>query len=163
MLREAREDDIPFIRSIQDKPEYRSMIADDPVERLADYIADPNYALLIWDNPKPRGFALLADLENASATIELRRLALADAGKGEGQRLLSALKDHVFGTLQAHRLWLDVAADNLRAIAAYRKAGLVDEGVMREAWQRRDSRRVDLLIMGMLRREWFDVAAHGSE
>ena len=48
------------------------------------------------------------------------------------------------------RVWLRVFADNARAIRAYKKAGFVEEGVMREAMHI-DGRYVDMAILGIIR------------
>jgi RimJ/RimL family protein N-acetyltransferase len=55
----------------------------------------------------------------------------------------------VFREFGAHRLWLDVIDDNVRAQHVYRKLGFVEEGRLREAAKRKDGWR-DLLLFGML-------------
>jgi len=51
-------------------------------------------------------------------------------------------------------LWLDVYDDNVRAIAAYERAGFVHEGVLREAMAKSTGEIGSLAIMSILRREY---------
>ena len=59
----------------------------------------------------------------------------------------------VFDEMKAHRLWLDVIDDNVRAQHVYRKLGFVEEGRLRKASRRSGDWR-DLILFGMLRSEW---------
>ena len=58
-----------------------------------------------------------------------------------------------FDTLNLHRIWLTVLADNAGAIRAYEKAGFVHEGAQRDATYR-DGGYLDLILMSVLRPEW---------
>ena len=51
------------------------------------------------------------------------------------------------------RVWLDTDADNLRAQAAYRKAGFIVEGRLRHVWFQ-DGNHIDDIRMALLRDEW---------
>jgi [ribosomal protein S5]-alanine N-acetyltransferase len=73
--------------------------------------------------------------------------------QGYGREAIGLLLDHAFGDLDLHRVQLDVHADNARAIACYEKLGFVREGALREAYFR-EGRFGDLLVMGILAREW---------
>ncbi len=73
--------------------------------------------------------------------------------QGYGTEALSVLLHAAFDTLNLHRVWLHVQAENQRAIAAYRKLGFVEEGRLRQA-EYRQGRYVDLLVMSILRPEW---------
>jgi RimJ/RimL family protein N-acetyltransferase len=61
--------------------------------------------------------------------------------------------DHAFGTLAAHRVWLDVKVGNERARRAYASVGFVDEGVLRDAL-RADGGYESLAVMSILDHEW---------
>jgi RimJ/RimL family protein N-acetyltransferase len=77
-------------------------------------------------------------------------------GKGYGSTGIRLLLDYAFVHRNAHRVWLEVAADNERAIRAYRSCGFIEEGRMREnAWD--DGRYVDELMMAILRPEWEEL------
>ena len=74
-------------------------------------------------------------------------------GQGYGSEVIGLLLEHAFGTLNLHRVHLNVWASNARAIACYERLGFVREGTRREAhWQ--DGAWVDELDMAILDREW---------
>lgn len=54
--------------------------------------------------------------------------------KGYGSEAIIVLLDHLFNDLNAHRVWLEVFPENVRAQRAYEKVGFVREGTMRENW-----------------------------
>lgn len=76
-------------------------------------------------------------------------------GQGFGTRAMRLLCQHVFEDLNLHRLWLRVFENNQRAIRAYEKAGFSPEGRFREA-KYLQGQYVDVLIMSILRQEWFE-------
>lgn len=88
-----------------------------------------------------------------AGNVCLQRVAVTRPGMGFGRLLLAAAVDWVFDETDAHRLWLDVAVHNARARHVYGGLGFVEEGVLREAHRLADGERVDLVVMGMLRRE----------
>ena len=74
-------------------------------------------------------------------------------GKGYGREAMQMLLDFAFRELNLYRVQLTVFAYNERAIALYEKLGFVREGVYRE-FLLRDGQRYDMLLYGLLRREW---------
>lgn len=156
MLRPATAADVPLIRAIAGRAENAPFITDEDDAGLAAYLADPAASLLIWEPAdEPAGFALFCQIGEPSGAVELRRLALAEAGQGQGQRFLRALLDHAFGALGAARVWLDASAENPRAMKTYARAGFTLEGRLRQHWYRPAlGRVVDLMLFGMLRAEW---------
>ena len=58
-----------------------------------------------------------------------------------------------FNTLNLHRIWLQVYANNQRAIRTYEKVGFVHEGRKREA-EIKQGQYVDLLLMSILNHEY---------
>lgn len=83
----------------------------------------------------------------------------ADRGQGFGKEAVTLALRFAFHELGLRRLSLDVIANNLPAIALYRSLGFREEGKMRERVYR-DGVTVDLLYMGLLRRDW--EAASGT-
>lgn len=74
-------------------------------------------------------------------------------GKGYGLASVALLLDYAFRLRNLRRVWLEVHAENERAIRSYRACGFVEEGRMREhVWL--GGRYVDNVIMGALREEW---------
>jgi RimJ/RimL family protein N-acetyltransferase len=93
------------------------------------------------------------DWRNRSASVGIVIGDKAAWNQGHGTRAIRALLSHGFGTLNLHRIWLQVYSSNPRAIRCYEKAGFVQEGRQRDArfW---DGRYEDVLIMSILRTEW---------
>lgn len=74
-------------------------------------------------------------------------------GHGYGTDALRVLVDLAFTRRNLRRLHLEAVADNVGALACYRKVGFVEEGRQREhAWVR--GHYVDMIAMGLLRSEW---------
>ena len=74
-------------------------------------------------------------------------------GKGFGQDAVRTLVDYAFEHLNLNRVGLYTLAEDPRAVGAYRNAGFVEEGRIRQhAWVR--GRFEDELVMSVLREEW---------
>jgi RimJ/RimL family protein N-acetyltransferase len=93
------------------------------------------------------------DLTNGSCAFGITIGDRADWDKGYGSDAVNAIVDFAFGELRMERVWLDTAAYNTRAHAAYHKAGFVEEGRLRHAWIE-DGRHIDGIRMSILREEW---------
>lgn len=160
-LRPATPADFGFIRGLAQHPDNVPFISDDDGAALAAHLANPAHRLLIWqDDQGPRGFALYCEIGEASGRIELRRLALAQVGRGEGAAFLRALIDYAFTDLGATKLWLDASGENLRAQRVYAREGFTLEGQLRQHWYRPAlGRSVDLMLYGLLRDEWCKLRA----
>jgi [ribosomal protein S5]-alanine N-acetyltransferase len=77
----------------------------------------------------------------------------AQWGKGYGREVARAMLRYAFQTLNLHRVFLRVNADNERGVRAYEAAGYRREGVMRQAVFV-DGAYVDQVVMSVLRPEW---------
>jgi RimJ/RimL family protein N-acetyltransferase len=73
--------------------------------------------------------------------------------KGYGTEAMRLILKHGFETLNMHRLYLRVFADNPNAIRTYEKAGFVLDGRLRQA-HFADGVYKDDLLMSVLRPEW---------
>lgn len=155
-LRPATPADFAFVRSLAQRPDYAPFITDEDEMGLSEYLENPDDALLIWEPAgTPAGFALYSGLTHPTRVVELRRLALATTGQGQGRAFLRAMIDHAFQNHGASRLWLDASSENPRAMATYLRAGFTLEGRQRDHWYRPAlGRTVDLMLYGMLRDEW---------
>ena len=158
-LRPATPADFGFIRSLAQRPDYAPFITDEDETGLARYLGDPAARLLIWeDHGGPAGYALYCEIGDPSGRVELRRLALDRAGKGEGSAFVRMLVDYAFADLGAAKLWLDASGENLRAQKIYDRAGFRLEGRLVQHWYRPVSgRTVDVMLYGMLRSEWAEM------
>ena len=90
---------------------------------------------------------------NRFAWISIGLGAGTERGKGYGFEALSMAINFVFYELNLERLQLNVISYNTAGIKLYEKLGFKEEGLYREAVLR-DGVRSDLLLYGLLRREW---------
>jgi aminoglycoside 6'-N-acetyltransferase len=74
-------------------------------------------------------------------------------GLGLGPDAIRALAIHLIDARGHHRLTIDPAADNARAIAAYAKVGFRPVGTMRRYQRMRDGGWADALLMDLLAEE----------
>ncbi len=74
-------------------------------------------------------------------------------GQGYGHEAMVLMLQFAFHELNLHGIHLTVFAYNTRAIALYERLGFRREGAYRE-YLHRDGQRYDMLIYGLLRREW---------
>lgn len=70
--------------------------------------------------------------------------------RGLGTDALRTLARHLFDDLGHHRIAIDPAVVNARAIASYRKVGFTDVGVMRRYERANDGTWRDSLLMDLL-------------
>jgi RimJ/RimL family protein N-acetyltransferase len=80
-------------------------------------------------------------------------------GRGIGTEVTRLFLRHAFATLNLHRVWLRVYADNAAARRVYEKAGFLQEGTQREA-DFRDGRYRDVEVYSILESEWRQLGAH---
>ena len=73
--------------------------------------------------------------------------------QGFGREATELTLQHGFDDLNLHRIFLRVYENNTRAIACYKAAGFVQEGVLREAIFK-NGRYINEVEMGILQPEW---------
>lgn len=105
-------------------------------ERLrADTFGDPETSSLAIELPSGEFVGLIMFSEESdpyykSASIDIT-LATAHLGQGLGPDALRTVARYLFAMRGHHRLTIDPAASNVRAIAAYKKIGFKPVGIMR--------------------------------
>ena len=100
------------------------------------------------------GRVILFDADTVGGTIRMGiAIARDHQGKGLGTEAVDLVLAYAFLDLGIRRVWLDVLADNPRAIASYRKSGFVEEGRLRAHYWH-DGEHRDAVLMGLLREEW---------
>jgi len=88
----------------------------------------------IIDEGQTVGYAAVESIDEKNRKCELA-LVIGEIdrwGKGIGKFLLNTMLEYAFDTLQMHRVWAAVARGNERSERLLKKAGFVQEGVMRE-------------------------------
>jgi len=81
--------------------------------------------------------------------------------KGHGTQAVRLLAKHGFENLNLNRIYLQVYETNPRARRCYEKAGFSLDGVMREG-RFLEGKYVDVLIMSILKKEWFGEDKNGG-
>lgn len=83
-------------------------------------------------------------------------------GGGYGREAMTLLLEFGFMELNLRRIQLNVFGYNTRAIALYEKLGFQREGVYRE-YMERDGQTFDVMLYGLLRREWLAAREAGTK
>ena len=90
------------------------------------------------------------DWRNRSAEIGIMIGEKDQWNKGYGTEAMRLMCDYGFNTLNLHRIFLRVFEGNERGKQAYKKAGFIHEGTMRQA-HFRDGRYWDVDLMSILK------------
>lgn len=133
--RKSRESDLEFILDMENDVENRDFVLQWPREKHLGLIMDENVGYLVFEAVGDRrlvGYAILRGWNSPERILHFNRLVIADKRKGFGRDAVCLVKKIAFEQLHVHRLWLDVFADNERAIGLYRSEGFVDEGTQRD-------------------------------
>ena len=93
------------------------------------------------------------DWRNRSAELGLVIGDKSQWDRGLGTDVTEVLVRHAFATLNLHRVWLRVFADNARGRKVYERAGFVLEGRQRDG-DFRDGDYQDVLVYSLLSTEW---------
>lgn len=123
---------------------------DDAVDELYQHAPGSSFVIEADDSTVGWiGFAEEPDPDYRHAGVDLF-LATAHQGRGLGPEALRLVAGHLVHDLGHHRLTIDPAAANERAIAAYRKVGFRPVGVMRRYERGPDGTWHDGLLMELL-------------
>ncbi|HEY8612604.1 MAG TPA: GNAT family protein [Roseomonas sp.] len=164
-LRRATTADIPFIMAVERIHGHDAFINRQSEDEHAAALSSPAFAyfLAIPGDGAPAGFAILSELADPHGNHCLKRIAVAEPGRGLGTPFFNAVTDWAFENTGVHRFWLHTLSTNARARHVYASQGFTEEGHLREARPRPDGSRDSLVIMSMLRPEWqARLAARGS-
>jgi RimJ/RimL family protein N-acetyltransferase len=155
-LRPTLLDDLDYVVSLERAPENLPFIT--PWERTQHEAAVrfPDFRHFIieaGDDWAASGFAILIGLRNPHKNLELKRIVVADKGRGIGRACVRRLARMAFEDFGAHRFWLDVKSNNARARHIYLSEGFREEGVLRECL-RGDEGWLSLSVLSMLDSEF---------
>jgi RimJ/RimL family protein N-acetyltransferase len=154
IIRAATTADIPSIMALERGEGFEPLVGRWEAAAHAAEMDRSDSRYFIAEANEPLGFVMLQDLGERHGNVLLRRIAVAKPGAGVGQALLRHAAAFVFAQPTPHRLYLRAHAGNARAIAAYVRAGFMQEGVEREGHLHTDGGREDNVIMSMLRHDW---------
>jgi RimJ/RimL family protein N-acetyltransferase len=151
----ASEADIPAIMEVERMPGFEQLVGRWDHAQHAAEMAKPNVRYFVLRRgDSVDGFALLQGVGNPDGRVHLKRIAVRNAGSGDGSHLLREALRTLYSTTDTNRVDLDVHLHNDRAKRAYEKAGFVTEGTLREFHRRPDGTYADMWLMSILRREW---------
>jgi RimJ/RimL family protein N-acetyltransferase len=157
----ARPEDVPALMAIERRPGYDALVGRWGEDRHRAEMASPSVLYFaLREADALAGFAIVLGLDDPDRRAHLKRIAVAEPGRGDGARLLRGLIGHVFTETGTNRLDLDVFDGNERAKKTYEAAGFTAEGLLREHHRMPDGRFRDVWLMSILRREW--LAARGG-
>ena len=83
-------------------------------------------------------------------------------GKGFGKETVKLMIEYAFDILNLHRVQLHVATKNIAAIKAYKRAGFVIEGLLREAMYGQGEYH-DFHLMGILKKDYLKLKNQKDE
>jgi aminoglycoside 6'-N-acetyltransferase len=147
----------------RDRPRLREILAEPDVARwwsfsglgFGDGDDDDSVVLAIELDGEVVGaiqYAEETDPDYRHASVDIY-LATAVHGQGLGPDAVRTVARYLFDARGHHRVTIDPAAANARAIAAYAKVGFRPVGVMRQYERGRDGTWHDGLLMDLLRDE----------
>ena len=156
LLRRATPADLEFVVATERLPGYDVLTARWSAEEHAAALDRSDTGYLVGGPPGGglEGFAILQPLRDVHEGAKLKRICVTRPGVGFGQPFLAAVIDWVFTATDNERLWLDVFTHNERARHVYRRVGLREDGLLRQAYRMADGTLADRCIMSILRREW---------
>lgn len=152
-LRKTDEEDLDYVLTAEHSEENRAFVIPWSRDQHLQALVDEDVEHLIIQAEARAGYVILAGLRNPNLSIELRRIVVTEKGRGYGKAAIEMVKDMAFKKLDAHRLWLDVKAQNERARRLYETAGFVVEGTLRECLQTENGFD-SLVVMSILREEY---------
>jgi len=116
---------------------------------------DYAFAIRLMYSDEMIGYVDVSDIQwnNGAAWIAIGIGDPVNRGKGFGYEAMTLLLKFAFHELNLHRVQLTVFSYNERAIKLYERLGFTREGMFRE-FLARDGRRYDMILYGMLKREW---------
>ena len=166
-LRGTRDDDLPALAAWMMDPAVKATQAAivqprseaATREQVAGWVANKDTAAgfsveTLGDAPELVGHVGLfgVAVKDRSATVGIV-LGRQFVGLGYGTDAVRVIVSYGFREYGLHRIQLEVLAFNVRGIAAYRKAGFVEEGRRREAVLH-DGHWYDDVLMSILEQEW---------
>ena len=133
----SEEDSLSFIRSV-----------------LEQFVSNHGFAAGIWNGERLGGTVGLHRIDWLNRRVEIGYwLAREFQGRGVMTDACRAVVTHLFGELELNRVEIRCAAGNTKSSAIPRRLGFTLDGKLRDA-QFVNGRHHDLLVFGMLKRDW---------
>lgn len=154
ILRATSKEDLTNVIEAERHPENCNYVYQWSLLEHEDSLTNPNlrHYIVLAEN-EFAGYVILDQVQDTSKSINLRRIVITKKNLGIGKQVLHLIKKIAFIELDAHRLWLDVFADNLKAYQLYKKCGFREEGKLIDSYLRSDG-YASQYIMAILKREY---------
>lgn len=153
-LRPTALEDCGFVVALEQHPDNAPHVEQwDEAEHRASLGREGTAHWILETAEGPVGYALLEDVGDPSGSILLRRIVVGGKGRGHGRTGVRLVLRYCFEVARCHRVWLNVALDNRRALRLYRGLGFVEEGIARES-VRKGERYVSMRVLSLLEREY---------
>lgn len=128
-LRPTRDSDLPAVVAIEQAQDTARWLGTGGLEWHQQVLADldTEHWALVDRLDRVVAFGILAD-HGQAGSLELRRMAVAPAGRGQGlgRVLVRKLLEQALVRPQVERIWLEVNGANTRARSLYRAFGFVE-------------------------------------
>jgi diamine N-acetyltransferase len=116
------------------------------------YLKDDSTLIFVAYDAVPVGYCQITNIDDRNHSCELGFcIAPEFQGKGYGKALVIKTLKYTTSKLHMHRVYVEVLADNLRALKLYRECGFNFEGYLRHKVFK-DGRYRDVVIMGQINR-----------
>jgi aminoglycoside 6'-N-acetyltransferase len=155
VLRRVQEEDVEPLLAIAREPEVARWWNDVDAADVLPPPDDETVTFVVLAEGERAGLVQYAEESTPdyrSASIDIF-LGEDWTGRGLGTDAIRTLARHLVEERGHHRLTIDPAAENARAIRSYEKIGFRRVGIMREYWRDRDGAWRDGLLMDLLARE----------
>lgn len=115
------------------------------------------FTIILKDIEEPIGRIWISRIDTHADSLDITRIYIGNKeyrGQGLGEEALRLLLEYCFINLHMERVTLDHMPDNKRAGSLYQKLGFQYEGCLRHG-AKKDGVYVDLMLMSMLRSEYY--------
>jgi ribosomal-protein-serine acetyltransferase len=141
---------LPFVEATHAEDDTRSFIR----ASLEQFASNEGFAAGIWCEEQFAGVIGTRKIDWMNFKVEIGYwIGREFQGRGIMTDACRALVDYVFSKLELNRVEIQCATGNTKSAAIPKRLGFKLEGTRREA-EMVNGRYLDLLIFGMLKREW---------
>jgi len=154
VLRPAAGEDVPALRAIVQTPEVQRYWGENPDSEFIEEIeGHASQTFVIELAGRVIGMIYFEEEEEPRCRHARLEIFISPEvhGRGLGPDAVRVLARHLIDDRGHHRITIDPAADNVRAIAAYSKVGFRPVGIMREYELGMSGTWHDCLLMDLLR------------
>lgn len=93
------------------------------------------------------------EIKGRKVEIDIFIASTKDQGSGYGSNAIKTLIKYLFETFDLNKIWVEIRAFNIRAIAVFKKVGFKQEGILREE-DYFDDKFIDCVRLGLLKKEF---------